>query len=45
MDKEILLDILRNGQMEGWDDRGMAIKKIIEKTKLSGLAFTKVSAA
>ena len=23
MDKEILLDILRNGQMEGWDDRGM----------------------
>lgn len=23
MDKEILLDILRNGQMQGWDDRGM----------------------
>lgn len=23
MDKEILLNILRNGQMEGWDDRGM----------------------
>ena len=23
LDKEILLDILRNVQMQGWDDRGM----------------------
>lgn len=43
LDKELLLDILRNGQMQGWDDKGMyefvidlwnLNKKLTEKEKI-----------